>query len=70
MEIIDAVPAGTLEDTDIGLTVLIDNTEYEIRSISETDDIEEVSITVYNLSTGDVETLPVPFDYIVTILGA
>lgn len=70
MEVIDKVQAGSLEDSDHGLVIGVDGTEYEIRGVSESSDLHEVVVSAYNLVTGDIETLELPFDYDVEILGA
>lgn len=51
-EIIDNISADTIEAGD---QIVIEGDLIEIKSVSETDDIDEIVVHGYNNTTGDVE---------------
>lgn len=53
MNIIDNISADTIE---VGDQILIEGDPIEVKSINETDDIDEIVISGYSHDTGDTET--------------
>jgi hypothetical protein len=53
VDIIDTVPAFSIE---VGDQILVDGDPIEVRSISETDDLDEIVIRGYSHDSGDTET--------------
>lgn len=70
MEAYDTVPADSLEDSDIGAIISIDGEPVEIKAILETEDPDEVTLRVYSHETNETETVSLPYDYNVDLLGA
>lgn len=67
MEVIDTVPADSLETGD---TISVDDDEIEVTKILDCEDINGVSFEGYSLVHGTVQTYEAAHDKLIDILGA
>jgi len=67
MEVIDTVPADSLE---VGDTISLFNDEITVKEIVDCLDINDVSFRGFSATHDSVETYQVPADKMIDILGA
>lgn len=59
----------TADNVEIGDLIRFDGEDYEVISISETDDADEVVFKLYSLTSNDTVTESLPFDWRVGLLA-